>query len=87
VARDLRDRPGLLATLGVGEAPIGWQGTLSVWTDAGALRAFAYEGAAHRAAIRKTEETGWYAEELFARFGVAGTQGTMNGEDPLACHR
>jgi hypothetical protein len=85
VALDLHKSEGLLATLGIGEAPIGWQGTLSVWTDAGALRAFAYEGAAHVAAIRETEETGWYAEELFARFGVAGTHGTLDGRDPLAC--
>lgn len=84
VAADLRGRDGLLASFGVGEAPIGWQGTVSLWRDATALRAFAYDGAAHAAAIRRTGETGWYAEELFARFGVLGAHGTLDGSDPLA---
>jgi hypothetical protein len=74
---------GLLAAFGVGEAPAGWQGTLSVWRDAADLRAFAYQGAAHTAAIRRTKETGWYAEELFARFGVVRADGSLDGRDPL----
>ncbi len=84
VAADVRGRDGLLAAVGVGEAPWVWQGTFSVWRDAAAVRAFAYQGAAHRAAIQATEETGWYAEELFARFGVLRTSGTLDGSDPLA---
>jgi hypothetical protein len=74
---------GLLAAIGVGEAPAGWQGTLSVWRDAADLRAFAYQGVAHTAAIRRTKETGWYAEELFARFGVVRAEGSLAGRDPL----
>jgi hypothetical protein len=84
VAADLRGRAGLLAALGIGEAPLGWQGTFSVWRDAQSLRSFAYDGAAHRTAIRRTAETGWYAEELFARFGVVATSGTLDGCDPIA---
>jgi hypothetical protein len=84
VAADLRGRDGLLATFGIGEAPLGWQGTFSAWRDPAALRAFAYDGAAHRQAIRRTADTGWYAEELFARFGVLGSAGTLDGRDPLA---
>jgi hypothetical protein len=74
---------GLRAAFGVGEAPAGWQGTLSVWRSADDLRAFAYQGAAHVAAIRRTKETGWYAEELFARFGVVRADGSLDGRDPL----
>jgi len=74
---------GLRAAFGVGEAPAGWQGTLSVWRSAEDLRAFAYQGAAHVAAIRRTKETGWYAEELFARFGVVRADGSLDGRDPL----
>jgi hypothetical protein len=74
---------GLLAAFGVGEAPAGWQGTLSLWRNAADLRAFAYQGAAHSAAIRRTKETGWYAEELFARFGVVRADGSLDGRDPL----
>jgi hypothetical protein len=78
-----RGEGGLLAAFGVGEAPAGWQGTLSVWRNAADLRAFAYQGAAHSAAIRRTKETGWYAEELFARFGVVRAEGSLDGRDPL----
>ncbi|TQS41566.1 DUF3291 domain-containing protein [Cryptosporangium phraense] len=81
--QEYRNDGGLLAAFGVGEAPAGWQGTLSVWRTAEELRAFAYQGAAHSAAIRRTKETGWYAEELFARFGVVRADGSLDGRDPL----
>ena len=84
VAADLSGQAGLLLRLGFGEAPIGLQGTLSVWESVAALRAFAHDGAAHREAIRRTAELGWYSEELFARFTVTGWRGTIGGADPLA---
>ncbi|HEV2087325.1 MAG TPA: hypothetical protein VGR21_03325 [Cryptosporangiaceae bacterium] len=84
VTADVNGRDGLLAAFGFGEAPWVWQGTFSMWRDAAAVRAFAYQGAAHRAAIQATEETGWYAEELFARFGVSRASGTLDDEDPFA---
>lgn len=83
VAADLRGRDGLLATFGIGEAPIGWQGTFSAWRDAASLRAYAYDRT-HSEAIRRTADTGWYAEELFARFAVLGSTGTLDGIDPLS---
>jgi hypothetical protein len=70
VARELAAAPGLLARLGVGEAPIGWQGTVSLWRDAADLTAFAYRQPEHRAVIARTPADRWYAEELFARFAV-----------------
>lgn len=70
VAAALHDAPGLLARFGVGEAPLGWQGTVSVWRDAADLVGFAYRHPEHRAAITRTQTEGWYAEELFARFEV-----------------
>jgi len=82
VAADIAHRPGLRAALGVGEAPLGVQGTFSVWQDAAALGAFAYDEA-HRAAIRQTATRRWYAEELFARFAVLRASGTLDGRDPL----
>jgi hypothetical protein len=84
VSAALQDQPGLRLRLGFGEAPIGLQGTLSVWESAAALRTFAYQDAAHVRAIRQTTELGWYREELFARFAVTGWQGTLDGADPLA---
>jgi hypothetical protein len=82
VSADLRGQPGLRFAVGIGDAPAGLQGTFSVWDDAAALARFAYGGAAHRAAIRRTTETGWYAEELFARFSVLASEGTVCGRDP-----
>ncbi|MDG4827106.1 monooxygenase [Asanoa sp. WMMD1127] len=75
VAAALHDAPGLLARFGIGEAPIGWQGTVSVWRSAADLVAFAYRQPEHRAAIARTARVGWYAEELFARFAVSGIMG------------
>ena len=82
VSADLQQRPGLRCALGFGEAPIGLQGTFSVWESGNALKSFAYGGAAHRDAIRATGELDWYAEELFARFALVGSQGTIDGRDP-----
>jgi hypothetical protein len=79
VSEDLRRSPGLRAAVGIGEAPLGLQGTLSVWDDARALREFAHRGAAHQDVIGRTPREGWYAEELFARFAVVGAEGTLDG--------
>lgn len=84
VAADLAYRPGLCAAFGLGEAPLGVQGTFSLWRDAAALHAYAYRGEAHRAAIRQTAARRWYAEELFARFAVLSAAGSLDGRDPLA---
>ncbi|SCL16139.1 spheroidene monooxygenase [Micromonospora nigra] len=75
VAAALHAAPGLLARFGVGEAPLGWQGTVSVWRDQADLVAFAYRRPEHRAAITRTPTEGWYAEELFARFEVRDVVG------------
>ena len=80
----LQGSPGLRASLAVGEAPVGLQGTLSVWESPEALRAFAFDDPAHVGAIRDTTRIGWYAEELFARFAVVASEGSLDGRDPLA---
>jgi hypothetical protein len=67
----------LLTAIGIGEAPIGLQGTFSLWKSAADLRTFAYKGEAHTKAIADTEKFQWYAEELFARFSVREERGSM----------
>jgi len=73
VVLDLHQSPGLKFSIGIGEAPIGLQGTLSIWESESALRDFAYKNAPHRAAIADTKKFNWYSEELFARFDLVNT--------------
>jgi hypothetical protein len=85
VARELAAAPGLLARFGIGEAPVGWQGTVSVWHRETDLTAFAYRQPEHRAVIARTPAARWYAEELFARFavrGVSGDKAVLGWKDP-----
>jgi hypothetical protein len=84
VGKALPGREGLHAAFGIGEAPIGFQGTFSLWDSAAALREFAYAGDAHRAVVARTGPEGWFAEELFARFAVEAADGSVDGRDPLA---
>lgn len=84
VVLDLSARDGLLMSMGIGEAPVGLQGTFSLWHSNQDLTAFAYRSSAHRRAIEQTAELHWYAEELFARFAVTGVTGSLNGVNPLA---
>jgi len=75
VTVSLKSSPGLLSAIGIGEAPIGLQGTFSRWESGAALRIFAYQGQAHIAAIQATKDLDWYAEELFARFAIIEEHG------------
>jgi hypothetical protein len=75
VARDLDNAGGLLCAFGVGEAPVGFQGTVSVWRTAADVTRFAYRRPEHAAVVDRTARQGWYAEELFARFRVLDIDG------------
>ena len=77
VSADLHQSPGLIAAIGIGEAPIGLQGTFSLWENGKALRDFAYKGQAHQRAIEATAQYNWYAEELFSRFAVRTVRGKL----------
>lgn len=77
VTESLHNSEGLVAAIGIGEAPIGLQGTLSIWSSAEAVRNFAYKGEAHKAAIAATHREKWYAEEMFARFAVTRSSGDL----------
>jgi hypothetical protein len=75
VAKTLDRQEGLLATFGVGEAPLGFQGTVSIWRDAADIVRFAYRQPEHAAVVASTPHQRWYAEELFARFHVLSIDG------------
>lgn len=79
VSADLHRVGGLQLAVGIGEAPIGLQGTFSLWDSNAALNEFAHRREPHIDAIRRTASEGWYAEELFARFQVLTVEGTFAG--------
>lgn len=75
---------GVRAAIGLGELPVVRQATFSVWESAQAMQEYAYRDARHREVIVLTRREKWYAEEMFARFQVLGSHGTLDGQDPLA---
>ena len=81
VASSLTKTPGLLYKVGIGEAPVGLQGTFSLWTSSAAIDTFAYKTPEHREVVRRTQTSGWYAEEMFARFAVIDSTGTLDGRE------
>jgi hypothetical protein len=82
VSQDLHRVDGLRFAVGIGEAPIGLQGTFSLWRDSVALNEFAHGRQPHREAVCRTPLEHWYSEELFARFEVLAVDGTFAGERP-----
>lgn len=82
VSADLDGVDGLALALGIGEAPMGLQGTFSLWQSSTALNEFAHRRPAHAEAIRRTGPERWYVEELFARFAVRSVTGTFAGREP-----
>jgi hypothetical protein len=77
VARALHESPGVMCAIGIGEAPVGLQGTFSIWESAEALREFTYKSHPHADAISASQQFDWYTEELFARFSVRETRGLL----------
>ncbi len=78
VTKSLHQSSGLIAAIGIGEAPLGLQGTFSLWESATDLKNFAYKGAAHQEVIEATTREKWYSEELFARFAVIQERGSLS---------
>lgn len=75
VVRAAAGAPGLLTMFGIGEAPLGWQGTISIWRTSRHLIEFAYRHPEHLGVIERSPAVRWYAEELFARYRVVSLTG------------
>jgi hypothetical protein len=83
VNAELTQHPGLLAAIGLGEAPLFTQATFSLWASPRAVRGFAYTEPEHITAMRRKETEDWYSEELFARFQPISSYGIWDGVNPL----
>ena len=78
---------GYVTSFSMGEAPFYLQATLSVWESMDDVINFAYKSPEHAEVIRKTRSENWYSEELFARFRLVASYGSLNGKNPLAALR
>lgn len=83
VSHSIENYEGRLFAKGVGEWPIVQQATVSVWSKAKYMKAYAYNNPLHKEVIKLTREMGWYREELFARFVPFKEDGTWRGKKIL----
>jgi hypothetical protein len=75
----MRTAPGFILSAGIGENPFFDQATFSIWTDTDSMKDYAYKSFDHADVIKLTREREWYKEELFARFEIVDSWGTLNG--------
>ncbi|MFC1224780.1 DUF3291 domain-containing protein [Pedobacter sp. BG31] len=71
--------PGFVLSAGMGENPFFDQATFSIWDDAESVKNYAYKTFDHADVIKLTRAREWYKEELFARFSIIDSWGTLNG--------
>jgi heme-degrading monooxygenase HmoA len=83
VAGLMTSAPGYVTSFGVGEAPVYRQATFSVWKSIDDVKNFAYKSREHAEVIKLTRSENWYSEELFARFRLVASFGSLDGKDPL----
>lgn len=83
VANKMATAQGLIVSVGIGEVPLIKQATFSIWESKEKMKAFAYQMQEHADVIRKTRKEKWYSEEMFVRFRILASHGSLNGTNPL----
>lgn len=83
VSTDLNKTEGLISSVGIGEIPFIKQATFSIWENKHSLKQFAYKRKEHTQVIKLTHEQQWYSEEMFVRFKIHASFGTLKQIDPL----
>jgi len=79
-AVEMRKADGFILSAGIGENPFFDQATFSIWEDIESMKQYAYKSFDHSDVIKLTRARKWYSEELFARFEIIETQGSLNGQ-------
>lgn len=74
----LQDQEGLIFSKGIGEYPLILQATFSIWENKASMKNYAYQSKLHKDIISKTQEYGWYKEDLFTEFKINESEGTWN---------
>jgi hypothetical protein len=74
---------GFLFSQGIGEWLWIRQATLSFWQSKEQMKQFAYKMKDHAEVIRKTRQEKWYSEDMFVRFKVLKSFGTLKGIQPV----
>lgn len=82
-SREIKRAEGLIASIGIGEAPFFRQATFSLWQSETDMKNFAYKSKIHAEVVKLTRAENWYGEELFARFAPVSAEGVWNGRNPL----
>ena len=83
ISNDMRKADGFLFSIGIGESPRLRQATFSVWQSKEQMKQFAYKMKDHAEVIQKTRKENWYSEDMFVRFKVIETWGTMKDVEPI----
>lgn len=83
VASMMAGAPGFITSVGIGEIPWVKQATFSVWQSKEQMQQFAYGRKEHSDVIKTTRRDKWYSEDMFVRFLILSTQGTLRGIDPI----
>lgn len=86
-SREIERAEGLIASIGIGEAPFFRQATFSLWRSEADMKNFAYQSKIHAEVVKLTRAEKWYKEELFARFVPVASEGKWNGRNPLEVNR
>jgi heme-degrading monooxygenase HmoA len=77
--RALEGVQGCQLAVGLGEAPLLRQATLTIWDSVADMNAYARSGA-HLQAIQAAAQHGYFAESMFARFVPLQVQGQWQGK-------
>lgn len=83
VAIQMGGADGFITSLGIGEVPFIKQATFSIWESKAHMKQFAYQMQEHTEVIRRTRSENWYCEEMFVRFRILSSTGTLQGKSPL----
>jgi hypothetical protein len=48
------------------------------------MQQFAYRRREHSDVIKRTRKENWYSEDMFVRFAILSTSGSLRGIDPIS---